>query len=81
MALQEAWVVKTFTFPRKPTQDGVKQLLLAINSKDEESGPVFSRDGKYFFFTRAANLGNYEYGEWSIYFMETKALNLPSLFK
>ncbi len=34
-----------------------------VNSKDEESGPRFSRDGKYFFFTRAKNLGNYEFGE------------------
>ena len=52
-----------------------------INSKDEESGPRFSRDGKYFFFTRAENLGDYEYGEWNIYFMETAYLELDKLFE
>ena len=51
-----------------------------INTKDEESSPRFSRDGKYFFFSRAENLGNYEYGEWSIFYIETEYLNLNNLF-
>ena len=52
-----------------------------VNSKDEESSPRFSRDGKYFFFSRAENLGNYEYGEWNIFFVETEFLNLDKLFE
>jgi hypothetical protein len=52
-----------------------------VNSKDEESGPRFSRDGKYFFFTRAKNLGNYEFGEWDIFYIETKYLAINKLFK
>jgi Tol biopolymer transport system component len=52
-----------------------------LNSKDEESGPRFSRDGKYFFFTRAENLGDYEFGEWNIYFLETAYLELDKLFE
>ncbi len=51
-----------------------------INTKDEESSPRFSRDGKYFFFSRAENFGNYEYGEWSIFYIETEYLNLNNLF-
>lgn len=51
-----------------------------VNTTDEEGGPRFSRDGKYFFFTRAANLGNYEYGEWDILYLETEFLQLDSLF-
>jgi Tol biopolymer transport system component len=52
-----------------------------INSKDEESGPRFSRDGKYFFFTKSKNLGNYEFGEWDIYYIETEYLLLEKLFE
>lgn len=51
-------------------------LSALVNTADEESSPRFSRDGKYFFFSRAANLGNYEYGEWSIYVVETAFLKL-----
>ncbi|MEM6879639.1 MAG: hypothetical protein AAF544_13815, partial [Bacteroidota bacterium] len=50
-----------------------------VNSIHEESGPRLSRDGKYFFFSRADNLGDYEYGEWSIYFIETDALGLDEM--
>lgn len=57
-----------------------KAIGSKINTKDEESGPRFSRDGKYFFFTRAKNLGNYEFGEWSIYYIETASLELEKLF-
>ncbi len=57
-----------------------KPMGIKINSTDEESGPRFSRDGKYFFFTRAKNLGNYEYGEWDIFYIETEFLQLEKLF-
>ena len=68
----------------KKTQTGwskAKPIGELVNSKDEESSPRFSRDGKYFFFSRAENLGNYEYGEWSIYFVETEYLKLEKLFE
>ncbi len=58
-----------------------KGIGTLVNTTDEESSPRFSRDGKYFFFSRAANLGNYEYGEWDIYIVETAALNLAALFE
>ncbi|OZO45567.1 hypothetical protein CGU37_28795, partial [Pseudomonas fluorescens] len=71
-------------FISKKTVDGwskAKPIGSLINTKDEESSPRFSRDGKYFFFSRAENLGNYEYGEWSIYFIETESLHLENLFE
>lgn len=52
-----------------------------VNTQNEESSPRFSRDGKYFFFSRAEKLGNSEYGEWSIFFIETKFLQLAAQFK
>lgn len=52
-----------------------------VNSPNEESSPRFSRDGKYFFFARAENLGNYEYGEWDIFYIETDFLQLENLFE
>lgn len=52
-----------------------------INSKNEESSPMFSRDGKYFFYNTSENLGNYEYGEWDINYIETSYLDLASLFE
>ncbi|GMN04790.1 hypothetical protein MTsPCn5_01780 [Croceitalea sp. MTPC5] len=70
-------------FVSKKTGKGwshAKPIGPLINSKDEESSPRFSRDGNYFFFSRAENLGNYEYGEWSIFFIETKYLDLEGLF-
>lgn len=71
-------------FVSKKTENGwskAKPIGQLINSKDEESSPRFSRDGKYFFFSRAENLGNYEYGEWSIFFVETEYLNLEKIFE
>ena len=56
-----------------------KSIGNLVNTKDEESSPRFSRDGKYFFFSRAENKGNFEYGEWSIFFVETKYLNLDKI--
>jgi hypothetical protein len=52
-----------------------------INSKNEESSPRFSRDGKYFFYASAENLGNYEYSEWRINYIETDFLMLDKLFE
>jgi WD40-like Beta Propeller Repeat len=57
-----------------------KPIGIKVNSKDEESSPRFSRDGKYFFFTRATNLGNYEFGEWDIFYIETEYLEFDKLF-
>ncbi len=57
-----------------------KSIGPKVNTKNEESSPMFSRDGKYFFFSSAENLGNYEYGPWSIYFIETAFLGLDQLF-
>lgn len=51
-----------------------------LNSKNEETSPRFSRDGKYFFFTKAENLGDYEYGPWNIYIIDVSALKLEDLF-
>ncbi|MFN3757446.1 MAG: hypothetical protein ACK4RM_10870 [Flavobacterium sp.] len=69
-------------FVSKKTEDGwskAKSIGKLVNTKDEESSPRFSRDGKYFFFSRAENFGNYDYGEWSIYIVETKFLNLENI--
>lgn len=52
-----------------------------VNTTDEESTPRFSPDGAYFYFSRAANLGDYEYGEWDIYYLSTSALGLEGLFR
>lgn len=71
-------------FVSKKTADGwskAKPIGTLVNTKNEESSPRFSRDGKYFFFSRAENLGNYEYGEWNIFFVETKYLNLDKIFE
>lgn len=69
-------------FVSQITENGwskAKSIGQMVNTKNEESSPRFSRDGKYFFFSRAENLGNYEYGEWSIFFVETEYLNLDKL--
>lgn len=71
-------------FVSRKTKTGwskAKHIGEKVNSKDEESSPRFSRDGKYFFFTRAKNLGNYEYGEWDIFYIETPFLELDKLFE
>lgn len=71
-------------FVSKKTENGwgmARPIGELVNTKDEESSPRFSRDGKYFFFSRAENLGNYEYGEWNIFFVETEYLHLDKLFE
>ncbi|MEM1220280.1 MAG: hypothetical protein AAGH79_15270, partial [Bacteroidota bacterium] len=52
-----------------------------INTAGEEGSGRFSPDGRYFFYTHADNLGNDEYGPWSIYYLETEYLNLARLFE
>jgi Tol biopolymer transport system component len=71
-------------FVSKKTKNGwskARSIGALVNTKDEESSPRFSRDGKYFFFSSAENLGNYEYGEWSIFYIETEYLNLDTRIK
>ena len=70
------------TYWQNPGDSGLPTKIQWHNvpDEDEESSPRFSRDGRYFFFSRAENLGNYEYGQWNIFFMETEYLNLESLF-
>lgn len=52
-----------------------------INTRDHESFPKFSKDGRYFFFGRAKSLPDYEYGNWNIHFIEAKYLELDKLFE
>ena len=53
-----------------------------INTNMNECPAAMSADGKYFFFTRDMKENPEEYdGIASIYFIETKALNLNRLFK
>lgn len=53
----------------------------AVNSLSEESSPRFSRDGKYFFFSREIKTDPKKDGLWDIFYVETAALNLDKLFK
>ncbi len=52
-----------------------------INTKDNEGATKFSYDGKYFFFSRETVKDGEEDGIWSIYFVETSALKLETLFE
>ena len=51
-----------------------------INTEAEEAAPIFSKDGNYFFFAREFRESPDKDGIWSIYFIETKYLNLGNLF-
>lgn len=57
-----------------------KNIGELINSKAEEAGARFSQDGKYFFFTRENKEINQQDGIWSIYYIETKYLQIEKLF-
>ena len=57
-----------------------KNIGELINTKAEEASPRFSIDGKYFFFAREFKENPNKDGIWSIYFIETKYLNLENLF-
>ena len=51
-----------------------------VNSEGEEGSARFSPDGHYFFFVHADNLGDDEYSSWDIHYIETRYLQLESLF-
>ncbi len=51
-----------------------------INTTSEEAGAQFSRDGKYFFFSREIKEKPEKDGVWSIYYIETKYLLFETLF-
>ena len=57
-----------------------KNIGELVNSKAEEAGARFSQDGKYFFFTRENKKNNEQDGIWSIYYLETKYLQIEKLF-
>lgn len=68
----------------KKTENGWSKpvnLDSLINTKANESSPKFSYDGKYFFFGRENLKAGEEDGIWSIYFVETAALKLETLFE
>ncbi|MBL7978674.1 MAG: PD40 domain-containing protein [Bacteroidetes Order II. Incertae sedis bacterium] len=57
-----------------------KSIGKLVNTKNEEGSARFSRDGKYFFFSREEKENPNLDGIWSIYFVETKYLGLNKLF-
>lgn len=70
-------------FISKKTSNGwtkAKSIGSLVNTKAEESSPRFSPDGKYFFFGREFRENPEKDGIWSIYYVETKYLNLENLF-
>ena len=67
----------------KKTKNGwslAQNIGKLINTKAEEAGARFSQDGKYFFFTRENKEINQQDGIWSIYYLETKYLQIEKLF-
>ena len=67
----------------KKTENGwslAKNIGELINTKTEETGARFSQDGKYFFFTRENKENIENDGIWSIYYIETKYLQIEKLF-
>ena len=52
-----------------------------INTKADEGAPQFSPDGKYFFFSRDDTKVGSTDENWNLYFIETEALKLESLFE
>ncbi len=57
-----------------------KNIGELINTKTEEAGARFSQDGKYFFFTRENKENLDKDAIWSIYYVETKYLQIEKLF-
>ncbi len=57
-----------------------KNIGELINTKAEEASGRFSRDGKYFFFSREIKENQEKDGIWSIYYLESKYLQLDKLF-
>jgi hypothetical protein len=67
----------------KKTENGwslAKNIGGLINTKAEEAGARFSKDGKYFFFTRENKENPEKDGIWSIYYVETQYLQIEKLF-
>ncbi len=67
----------------KQTDNGwtkAKNLGDLISSTAEEASAKFSNDGKYFFFAREFKQKPDQDGIWSIYYIETKFLNIEQLF-
>ena len=62
------------------TWSAAKALGPLINSKGEEGSARFSPDGKYFFFAKEVRPDPDSEGDWNIYFVESKALELDQLF-
>ena len=57
-----------------------KNIGPLINTQSEEAGARFTQDGKYFFFTRENKADINKDGIWSIYYVETKYLQIEKLF-
>lgn len=57
-----------------------KNIGELINTKAEEAGAKFSRDGKYFFFSREIKAYPEKDGIWRIHYIETKYLQFETLF-
>jgi hypothetical protein len=67
----------------KKTENGwslAKNMGALVNSKEEEASARFSKDGKFFFFAREIKENPLKDGIWSIYYVETKYLELENLF-
>ncbi len=67
----------------KKTKNGwsmAKNIGNLINTKAEEASARFSKDGKYFFFSREIKDNPTKDGIWSIFYVETKFLQLETLF-
>lgn len=67
----------------KKTNNGwtkAKNIGSLINTAAEEAAARFSNDGKYFFFARENKNKPDQDGIWSIYYIETKYLNIEQLF-
>jgi Tol biopolymer transport system component len=67
----------------KKTANGwtkAKNIGNLINTSAEEAAARFSKDGKYFFFAREIKQNPDQDGIWSIYYVETKFLNIEQLF-
>ena len=66
----------------KKTENGwslAQNIGKLINTKAEEASARFSQDGKYFFFTRENKEINQLDGIWSIYYIETKYLQIEKI--
>lgn len=68
----------------RKTPDGwskPRNLGPLINSGTDEANARFSRDGRYFFYSRDDRKSETADEDWNLYFIETAALMLESLFE